>query len=229
MNDARIARARIEGNVKGQRWLEVVHTMAERVRRRAAHGVGECAEMRRHFIEYTHTSFHRHWLNSFPRNRFTAKGYITRVLYDCGETRGARVHPRFSPQPSCPLRIVDEGRLALPVKRHRGEPGHTRDTRDTRTHKGTQTNLTTGKKTPGGAGTHTGHTDTRTTGTVPLCVRVSRVCPGSPPGVFLPVLYIVPGNASCRTRNVMRPRLRNADWRRLQLRLRARFTTEQRT
>jgi hypothetical protein len=28
----------------------------------------------------------------------------------------------------------------LPVKRHRGEPGHTRDTRDTRTHKGTQTN-----------------------------------------------------------------------------------------
>jgi len=31
----------------------------------------------------------------------------------------------------------------LPVKRHRGEPGHTRDTRDTRTHKGTQTNLTT--------------------------------------------------------------------------------------
>jgi len=43
MNDARIARARIEGNVKGQRWLEAVHTMAERVRRRAAHGVGECA------------------------------------------------------------------------------------------------------------------------------------------------------------------------------------------
>jgi len=32
------------------------------------------------------------------------------------------------------------------VKRHRGEPGHTRDTRNTRTHKGTQTtqtNLTT--------------------------------------------------------------------------------------
>ena len=50
MNDARIARARIEGNVKGQRWLEAVHTMAERVRRRAAHGVGECAEMRRHFM-----------------------------------------------------------------------------------------------------------------------------------------------------------------------------------
>ena len=36
----------------------------------------------------------------------------------------------------------------VPVKRHRGEPGHTRDTRDT----------LPGKKTPGGAGTHTGHT-----------------------------------------------------------------------
>ena len=36
-------------------------------------------------------------------------------------------------------------RLRMPVKRHRGEPGHTRDTRDTRTHKGTQTNLTTNR------------------------------------------------------------------------------------
>ena len=68
--------------------------------------------------------------------------------------------------------------LYVPVKRHRGEPGHTRDTRDTRAHAGTRitrTNLTTkhpnptthphdratamataetGKKTPGGAGTH---------------------------------------------------------------------------
>ena len=37
-------------------------------------------------------------------------------------------------------------RHRVPVKRHRGEPGHTRDTRDTRTHKGTrttQTNLAT--------------------------------------------------------------------------------------
>jgi len=33
--------------------------------------------------------------------------------------------------------------VCVPVKRHRGEPGHTRDTRDTRKHKGTQTNLTT--------------------------------------------------------------------------------------
>ena len=36
--------------------------------------------------------------------------------------------------------------FTVPVKRHRGQPGHTRDTRDTRTHKGTrttQTNLTT--------------------------------------------------------------------------------------
>jgi len=39
----------------------------------------------------------------------------------------------------------------LPVKRHRGEPGHTRDTRDTRTHKGIQTNLTTNQ-------THQQHT-----------------------------------------------------------------------
>ena len=45
-------------------------------------------------------------------------------------------------------RMEAHGKLdvSLPVKRHRGEPGHTRDTRDTRTHKGTrttQTNLTT--------------------------------------------------------------------------------------
>jgi hypothetical protein len=43
--------------------------------------------------------------------------------------------------------VVRPGRnevlYTVPVKRHRGEPGHTRDTRDTRTHKGTQTNLTT--------------------------------------------------------------------------------------
>ena len=39
----------------------------------------------------------------------------------------------------------------LLVKRHRGEPGHTRDTRDTRPHKGTQTNLTTNQ-------THQQHT-----------------------------------------------------------------------
>ena len=37
------------------------------------------------------------------------------------------------------------GWIGVPVKRHRGEPGHTRDTRDTRAD----------KKTPGGAGTHT--------------------------------------------------------------------------
>jgi hypothetical protein len=40
----------------------------------------------------------------------------------------------------------DTRNTRYPVKRHRGEPGHTRDTRDTRTHKGTrttQTNLTT--------------------------------------------------------------------------------------
>ena len=40
--------------------------MAERVRRRAAHGVGECAEVRRHFTDV---------VQSYPRNRFTAKGY----------------------------------------------------------------------------------------------------------------------------------------------------------
>ena len=48
MNDARIARARLEGNVKGQRWLEAVHTLADRVRRRAARGVGECVESQSH-------------------------------------------------------------------------------------------------------------------------------------------------------------------------------------
>ena len=36
------------------------------------------------------------------------------------------------------------GWIGVPVKRHRGEPGHTWDTRDTRAD----------KKTPGGAGTH---------------------------------------------------------------------------
>ena len=49
-------------------------------------------------------------------------------------------------------RVVARGRqvefvkFKVPVKRHRGEPGHTRDTRDTRAHAGTritQTNLTT--------------------------------------------------------------------------------------
>jgi len=40
---------------------------------------------------------------------------------------------------------------SVPVKRHRVEPGHTRDTRNTRTHKGTQTNLTTNQ-------THQQHT-----------------------------------------------------------------------
>ena len=41
----------------------------------------------------------------------------------------------------------------FPVKRHRGEPGHTRDTRDTRAHAGTRitrTNLTTIHPTPSG-------------------------------------------------------------------------------
>ena len=54
MNDARIARARLEGNVKGQRWLEAVHTLADRVRRRAARGVGECAESQSHSSITTH-------------------------------------------------------------------------------------------------------------------------------------------------------------------------------
>ena len=43
------------------------------------------------------------------------------------------------------LREASENSL-LPVKRHRGEPGHTRDTRDTRAHADTRitrTNLTT--------------------------------------------------------------------------------------
>ena len=41
----------------------------------------------------------------------------------------------------------------VPVKRHRGEPGHTRDTRDTRAHAGTRitrTNLTTIHPNPSG-------------------------------------------------------------------------------
>ena len=76
---------------------------------------------------------------------------------------------------------------SVPVKRHRGEPGHTRDTRDTWAHAGTRitrTNLTTihpnpsGKKTPGGAGTHTGHTsahaDTRRTQTNITTIQTQR-------------------------------------------------------
>ena len=41
--------------------------------------------------------------------------------------------------------------FSVPVKRHRGEPGHTRDTRDTRAHAGTRitrTNLTTNHPNP---------------------------------------------------------------------------------
>jgi hypothetical protein len=50
-----------------------------------------------------------------------------------------------------PRGALPSGTVPVPVKRHRGKPGHTRDTRDTRTHKGTQTNLTTNQ-------THQQHT-----------------------------------------------------------------------
>jgi hypothetical protein len=69
----------------------------------------------------------------------------------------------------------------LPVKRHRGEPGHTRDTRDTRTHKGTQTNHTTNQ-------THQQQTPRTLVGwdacEVRQCDSCVRVCPGSPRCLF---------------------------------------------
>ena len=91
MNDARIARARIEGNVKGQRWLEAVHTMAERVRRRAAHGVGECAEVRRHFTD----------IGSIRTQETVSQPKVIQLEFcTIVARREARVHPWFSPQPS---------------------------------------------------------------------------------------------------------------------------------
>jgi len=80
--------------------------------------------------------------------------------------------------------------FTVPVKRHRGQPGHTRDTRDTRTHKGTrttQTNLTTIQ-------THQQHT-------VP--VPNSTGTP-APPGVFLPVKR---GSPRCLFTGKTRPNL----------------------
>ena len=54
-------------------------------------------------------------------------------------------------------------RVHVPVKRHRGEPGHTRTHESLRrTSQASQPTNVPVKKTPGGAGTHTGHTrDTR--------------------------------------------------------------------
>ena len=72
MNDARIARARLEGNVKGQRWLEAVHTLADRVRRRAARGVGECAEPQSHsFTTHQHAKGHTKHKTFTPRTHHT--------------------------------------------------------------------------------------------------------------------------------------------------------------
>ena len=72
MNDARIARARLEGNVKGQRWLEAVHTLADRVRRRAARGVGECAEPQCHsFTTHQHAKGHTKHKTFTPRTHHT--------------------------------------------------------------------------------------------------------------------------------------------------------------
>jgi hypothetical protein len=52
-----------------------------------------------------------------------------------------------------PKEVVHEDKCAFPVKRHRGEPGHTRDTRTHGSRKRTS-HQPSGKKTPGGAGTH---------------------------------------------------------------------------
>jgi len=84
-------------------------------------------------------------------------------------------------------------KLLLPVKRHRGEPGHTRDTRNTRTHKGTQypVPVPVTKRCSWVWMVVRFVCAVR----VPLCVRVSRVCPvcvPAPPGVFLPVTKQLP-------------------------------------
>ena len=98
---------------------------------------------------------------------------------DTGQTRDTRTaEPHNHPNPpmhrgaTARRPNTGTGPGVLPVKRHRGEPGHTRDTRNTRTHKGTQTtqtNLTTiethqqstGKDIGGSRDTHgqTDHTD----------------------------------------------------------------------
>ena len=62
--------------------------------------------------------------------------------------------------------------FSVPVKRHRGEPGHTRDTRDTRAHAGTRitrTNLTTNHPNP------TTHPHDRATVLYCTCIHVADV------------------------------------------------------
>ena len=58
----------------------------------------------------------------------------------------------------------------LPVKRHRGEPGHTRDTRDTRAHAGTRG--------------HTDHTDETGKKDTGGSRDTHHVCPGTVPAPF---------------------------------------------
>ena len=92
MNDARIARARLEGNVKGQRWLEAVHTLADRVRRRAARGVGECAESQSHSSITTHQHAKGHtWHKTFtPRTEPHRQSFH----FDTEDTGPAYIHTR---------------------------------------------------------------------------------------------------------------------------------------
>ena len=86
----------------------------------------------------------------------------------------------------------------VPVKRHRGEPGHTRDTQDTRAHAGTRitrTNLTTnhpnptthphdGKKTRGEPGVHTGENG-HTVPRIHVCLPLSLPRSHDPPHTFI--------------------------------------------
>ena len=90
MNDARIARARLEGNVKGQRWLEAVHTLADRVRRRAARGVGECAESQSHSFIYNTST------RSFIHNTPTRKYVHSRSELHSTDTCRRRAEKQFT-------------------------------------------------------------------------------------------------------------------------------------
>jgi hypothetical protein len=75
----------------------VVHTMAERVRRRAAHGVGECAEMRRHFIEYTQRVISQTLVKFVPKKPFHSQRLYNsssvRLWRDARRARTPKVFP----------------------------------------------------------------------------------------------------------------------------------------
>ena len=91
--------------------------------------------------------------NRLPTVPFKSGRDLRPVKIQCAPTTNGRVGGQSSDDMRQSVSAAQPGTLcsalgpSVPVKRHRGEPGHTRDTR---AHAGKRT----GSKTPGGAGTH---------------------------------------------------------------------------